>query len=167
MAVEIPEEIGNTDIKRLLAGLVIFDFQLAKSSAADQSDGFPVEADMTRLVDRIGDILSWVTYASSQPLQDAPETHGRIYYPVPVFEEVPEPSNIDVNRLRDSIKLFYMEMVFSQSARNTNGIGTFDTGRALSYIASITSMVEDYIKPRTPNDLPNVSPINPLVGPGN
>ena len=146
--------------------LVDFHYQLAKASAADQTDGFPVEADMTRLEDRIEDLAVKWTFLTTQPFLDAPETHGRAMYAVPMIEEVADPSNRDVRRLMNFIEMIHREVTLSQSARMTNGIGVHDAERGLSYINNMRGLVADYIKLRTPNDFPEVSPRNPQVGPG-
>ena len=146
--------------------LVDFHYQLAKASAADQTDGFPVEADMTRLEDRIEDLAVKWTFLTTQPFLDAPETHGRAMYAVPMIEEVADPSNRDVRRLMNFIEMIHREVTLSQSACMTNGIGVHDAERGLSYINNMRGLVADYIKLRTPNDFPEVSPRNPQVGPG-
>lgn len=166
MADEIPTSISNMDIVYVDELLVDFHYQLAKASAADQTDGFPVEADMIRLKDRIGDLAAKWSFLSQQPFLDAPETHGRAMYDVPMFEEVNEPSNRDVKRLMNFVEMIHREVTLSQSSRMTNGIGAHDTARGLSYIENLTGLVDNYIEIRTPNDFPEVSPKEPQVGPG-
>lgn len=163
---DIPEAISNMDVVYVDELLVDFRYQLAKSSAADQTDGFPVEADMVRLKDRIVDLAVKWTFLTAQPHLDAPETHGRAVYKVPVIEEVAEPSNRDVRRLINFIEMIYREVTLSQSAVMTNGISTHDAERGLSYINNLRGLVADYIETRTPNDFPEVSPRYPQVGPG-
>ena len=166
MADEIPTSISNMDVVYVDELLIDFHFQLAKASAADQTDGMPVEADMTRLEDRIEDLAVKWEFLSTQPFLDAPETHGRALYIVPMFEDVAEPSNRDVKRLMNFIEMIHREITLSQSARMTNGIGGHDSERGLTYINNLRGLVNDYIKPRTPNDFPEVSPKAPQVGPG-
>jgi hypothetical protein len=163
---DIPEAISNMDVVYVAELLVDSHYQLAKASAADQTDGFPVEADMIRLEDRIEDLNAKWEFLSAQPFLDSPETHGRAMFPVPMFEEVTEPSNRDVRRLMNFIEMFHMEIVLGQSARMTNGIGVHDSARGISYIGNLRGLVQDYIKARTPNDFPEVSPRSPQVGPG-
>ena len=163
---ELPDAISNMDVVYVDRLLVDFHYQLAKASAADQSDGFSVEADMVRLEDRIGDLSVKTTFLAETPLLDAPETQGRTLYEVPLFEEVPEPSNRDVIRLMHFIELIHREITHSQSARLANGIAGHDAERMVSYIANLEGLVTNYIKLRTPNDHPEVSPKNPQVGPG-
>lgn len=62
-------------------------------------------------------------------------------YKVPMFEEVSELSM-------------------------TNGIGVHDSARGISYINNLRGLVVEYIKLRTPNDFPEVSPKQEQVGPG-
>ena len=162
----IPAAISNMDVVYVAELLVDFHFQLAKASAADQTDGFPVEADMIRLKDRIEDLATKWEFVSAQPFLDAPETHGRALYPVPSFAEVSMPSNRDVKRIMNFIEMIYRETVLSQSARMTNGVGVHDAARGNSYIGNLRGLVTDYIEPRTPNDFPEVSPKEPAVGPG-
>lgn len=163
---EIPDAISNMDVVYVDELLVDFHFQLAKASAADQTDGFPIEADMTRLEDRIEDLAVKWEFLSQIPHLDCPETHGRAMYKVPVFEEVAEPSNRDVKRLMNFIEMIHREITFSQSARMTNGINGHDAERGVSYIDNLRGLVTEYIKLRTPNDFPEVSPKAPQVGPG-
>lgn len=163
---DIPQAISNMDVVYVDELLVDFHYQLAKASAADQTDGFPVEADMTRLEDRIEDLAVKWAFLTTQPFLDAPETHGRAMYPVPTIEAVTDPSNRDVRRLMNFIEMIHREITLSQSARMTNGIGVHDAERGLSYINNMRTLVADYIKLRTPNDFPEVSPRYPQVGPG-
>lgn len=163
---ELPTAISNMDLVYVGELLVDFHYQLAKASAADQADGFPVEADMNRLEDRIGDLAAKWDFLAQQPFLDAPETHGRALYTIPLFEEVAEPSNRDVKRLMHFIEMVHREIVLCQSARMASGIGEHDATRGLSYIANLTGLVENYIKIRTPNDFPEVSPKEEQVGPG-
>lgn len=146
--------------------LVDFHYQLAKAAAADWSDGFIVEADMIRLEDRIEDLSVKTTFLAETPLLDAPETQGRTLYEVPVFEEVSEPSNRDVIRLMHFIEMIHRELTHSQSARLANGIGVHDAERMVTYVNNLSGLVTKYIKQRTPNDHPEVSPKQPQVGPG-
>lgn len=164
---DLPTEISNMDITYADSLIVDFHYQVAKSSAADQADGFPLEADMIRLEDRIGDLEAKLAFLSVTPLLDAPETHGRALYEVPTFTEVPIPSNRDIVRIMNFLEMFHREMTLSQSSRMTNGISGHDSGRYMSYISNLRGLIENYIKERTPNDFPEVSPKEPQVGPGN
>jgi len=166
MANELPTAISNMDVVYATKLIVDFHYQVAKASAADQTDGFPVEADMVRLEDRIGDLSAKLAFLAETPYLDMPESHGRALYPVPMFEEVPEPSNRDIQRIMHFLEAVHREMVFGQSARMTNGISEHDTVRNVSYVDNLRGLVEKYIKPRTPNDFPEVSPKAPQVGPG-
>ena len=87
-------------------------------------------------------------------------------YKVPMFEDVSELSNRDVKRLMNFIEMIHREVVLSQSARMTNGIGVHDSARGISYINNLRGLVVEYIKLRTPNDFPEVSPKQEQVGPG-
>lgn len=166
MAEELPTEISNMDIVYATKLIVDFHYQVAKASAADQTDGFPVAADMTRLEDRIDDLSVKLEFLSQTPHLDMPESHGRALFPVPMFEEVSDPSNRDIQRIMHFLEAMHREMVFGQSARMTNGISEHDATRNVSYIDNLHGLVENYIKPRTPNDFPEVSPKAPQVGPG-
>jgi len=163
---DIPAQISNMDIVYVDELLADAHYSIAKSSAADQTDGFPVAADMTRLKDRIEDLAVKWAFLSAQPFLDAPETHGRALYAVPPIAEVAIPSNRDVKRIMNFIEMIYREITLSQSARMTNGIGVHDAERGLSYINNLRGLVTDYIELRTPNDFPEVSPKEPQVGPG-
>jgi len=163
---DIPTEISNMDIVYAAKLVVDFHYQLAKAPAADQTDGFPVAADMTRLEDRIGDLSLKLEFLARTPHLDMPESHGRALFPVPMFEEVPDPSNRDIQRIMHFLEAMHREMIFGQSARMTNGISEHDATRNVSYIANMRGLVEDYIKLRTPDDFPEVSPKAPQVGAG-
>lgn len=163
---DMPKDISNMDVVYVAELLIDFHYQLAKASAADQTDGFPVEADMIRLEDRIEDLAVKWAFLSNQPFLDAPETHGRAMYAVPVFAEVSTVSNRDVKRLMNFIEMIHREVVLSQSSRMTNGIGVHDAARGLTYLANLRGLVTEYIKIRTPNDFPEVSPKAEQVGPG-
>ena len=163
---EIPTAISNMDIVYVDRLLVDFHYQLAKASAADQVDGFPVEADMVRLKDRIEDLATKWEFLSRTPFLDFPETHGRELFEVPVFAEVSIPSNRDIQRLMHFIEAMHREFTLCQSSRQTNGIIAHDAARGDSYIENLRGLVSEYIELRTPNDFPEVDPRAPQVGAG-
>ena len=163
---DIPTEISNMDVVYVDELLADAHYSVAKSSAADQTDGFPVAADMTRLKDRIEDLAVKWAFLTAQPFLDAPETHGRALYAVPEIADTPPVSNRDVKRIMNFIEMIYREVTLSQSARMTNGIGVHDAERGLSYINNLRGLVAEYIELRTPNDFPEVSPKEAAVGAG-
>ena len=163
---ELPTAISNMDIVYVDRLLVDFHYQLAKSSAADQVDGFPVAADMVRLKDIIEDLSVKWEFLSARPFLDFPETHGRELFKVPMFAEVLEPSNRDVIRLMHFIEAMHREFTRCQSSRQTNGIIEHDAIRGTSYVGNLRGLVTEYIEIRTPNDHPEVDPRMPQVGPG-
>lgn len=164
---EIPDKIANADIAYVAALLRDIHFELAKSASADQVDGFQNQADMVRLEDFIGDLDTKFKFFASTAVMDYPKTHGIAYFDYPKFKEVAEPSNRDVVYILRKIEMMHREWGMCDSSRNANSIGVHDAARGISYIETLQALINDYIKPRTPNDYPETTPRMPAVGPGN
>lgn len=163
---KIPEEIPNMQLCYIAAFLRDTHYSICKSQAADQSDGFAVEADLIRLKDRIADLrVQWDTFAAL-PLLDCPETHGCLRYPYPQLEELAVPENKDIQLLANMVSMMHFEWGTSQSARLQTGIQMHDHTRGITYLDNLTKIVDEYITPRTPNDWNDSAPEQDRVGPG-
>lgn len=163
---EIPEQIPNMQICYVLSFLRDWHYSIGKSQAADQADGFPVLADMTRLKDRIADIKVQWGFLANVPLLDCPESHGILQHKVPKLEEISEPENKDVKLIMNYIRMMHFEFVTCQSARMITGIQIHDKLRGETYFDSLEKLVTEYIDPRTPNDWPDAAPEEAQVGGG-
>ena len=163
---QLPTEIPNMQLTYILAYLRDFHYSVGKSQAADQADGFPVLADMTRLKNRIEDMKVQWEFVASLPLLDCPESHGILQHIVPVLEDLPNPENKDVKYVMNFIRMMHFEMATCQSARMITGIQQHDAERGRQYLANIEKFVMDYIEPRTPNDWPDAAPEEGQVGSG-
>jgi hypothetical protein len=163
---EVPKEIPNMQLCYIAAYLRDWHFSVLKSQAADQADGFPVEADMIRLKDRIEDMKVQWDFLASLPLLDCPETHGCMMYEYPQLEELDVPENKDIRLIADMLAMMHFEWGSSQSARLLTGIQAHDYQRGKTYLDNIQKLIDEYISIRTPNDWPDAAPEKGRVGSG-
>jgi hypothetical protein len=162
----LPERIPNMQICYVASYLRDWHYSVNKSQAADQADGFVVMADLVRLKDRVADALIQWAFLHEMPLLDCPESHGVLDYEVPVLEDLPEPENKDVKLISNMLVMVHREFVTCQSARLITGIQEWDYGRGVTYFNNITTLIDSYIEPRTPNDWPKAAPEEDQVGAG-
>lgn len=163
---EVPKQIPNMQLCYIAAYLRDWHFSILKSQAADQADGFPVEADMIRLKDRIADMKVQWDFIATLPLLDCPETHGCMVYEYPQLEDLSVPENKDIRLIADMLAMMHFEWGTSQSARLLTGIQEHDYKRGVSYLENIQKLIDEYISVRTPNDWPDAAPEYGQVGPG-
>lgn len=163
---ELPERIPNMQLCYVAAHLDDWYYGIMKSQAADIADGFPVAADMVRLKDRIGDLIAQWEFLHSKPLLDCPESQGVLDFEYPKLDELPEPENKDVKLIANMIVLMHNEFARCQSARQITGIIDFDYERGVAFFDNISSLVSEYIEPKTPSDYPKSSPEQERVGAG-
>lgn len=161
-----PTEIPNMDLCYAAASLRNWYISIMKSQSADQADGFPIEADMIRLKDRVGDLKVKWDHINEQPFLDCPEAQGCVVYAYPQLDELAIPENDDIIHIGNMIKLMHFEWGSSQSARMANGLQKFDYDRGVAFLGKVSSLIDNYITDRTPNDWPEASPEQAPVGPG-
>ena len=163
---DIPQKIPNMQLCYIAGYLRDWHFSILKSQAADQADGFPVEADMVRLKDRIADMKVQWEFLAGLPLLDCPETHGCLVYDYPQLEDLAVPENKDIMLIANMLSMMHFEWGTSQSARLQTGIQIHDYTRGLTYLDNISKLIDEYVSIRTPNDWPDASPEQGRVGPG-
>jgi len=163
---DVPTKIPNMQLCYIAGYLRDWHYSVLKSQAADQADGFPVEADMVRLKDRIADMKVQWEFLAALPLLDCPETHGCFVYEYPQLEDLATPENKDIMLIANMLTMMHFEWGTSQSARLQTGIQEHDYARGLTYMDNLTKLIDEYISIRTPNDWPDAAPEQGRVGPG-
>ncbi|OYT64171.1 hypothetical protein B6U67_00785 [Methanosarcinales archaeon ex4484_138] len=163
----LPEKISNISILNFLHHLRDAHYEVGKCASSGQTDGFTVEADLKRLKDMIADLHKLWEFICLEPSLDCPESSHTIYYEVPKIDVItPTPENRDIQYILMYIKMMYMEMANSQSARLVTGLQPADKERGKAYLDRIDVFVKDYLETNTPNDFPKATPEEPTPTPG-
>lgn len=155
--------VCNTDVFSLHRRINRFMFELIKSqsSGVSQTMGFDTE----RVLKYLASIKALMTWITSQPLLDLPETGPQ---PVMLLENTPV-TNMENESVYDLVMLFSLlrdELANSQSARLSTGLLKYDHDRALAIVTKMELFVTAYIGVSEPLDLPESSPMVASTGPG-
>lgn len=156
--------VNNHDIAGIHRRVNRFIVEMIKS--VSNAGSLMNEFDQKRLASYLGAIKAYVSWVTSQPALDLPETSPRIY-PLdnnPVYELVENESVVDVVRM---LELVRDEVVNSQSARNAAGLTKFDEARLLAIVVKVENFLNTYIADITPLDLPESSPMRVAATAGN
>lgn len=156
-----PAQMANCDVVHIASRVVRAIYGLSVSQAAGQGDGFPIEADLTRTKDALGDLVKIIDCYAVEPSLDCPESNGLLFFDIPPFPALDEVQNVDVKALMNRLKIMYVEMVNAQSGRLTTGFNPNDINRLKTYITSMQRLITDYIEQETPNDYPESVPTVP------
>ena len=164
--------IDNFDVYNLLERIRAVALEVAGSQSSSMANGLHPD-DAARFVDFISDIRRFFDYIAALPLRDLPETHNRIAYALPSYEEVPAPqslSNKDCAALMMQLLTFWWEVANSQSARLVSGMWRTSSGPGdqTRWKAALDAMEEyvRFIADTQPSDRPESSPWQAPTGPG-
>jgi len=154
-----PPGIFNLDATYLADKIARYagEVQLSVSSNV----AFVNEFDMARLQGYLTDIDRAVTYINNQPQLDLPESHPMLHsiQPFPALRNLESDEWDHVVRL---LRAGYIELVNSQSARLGAGLMPFDSRRVSALVAKCRQWLDDYVSARSPMDLPETSPQEPM-----
>lgn len=123
------------------------------------------EFDMARALKYLGDLDAAVAYVLAQPQLDMPESHPTAHplEPMPVMPDMENDELDHVVRLLNAARL---ELINSQSSRMAAGLLPFDANRVTSLVAKNRQWLTTYVQERSPMDLPETSPQEPMTGSG-
>ncbi len=156
-------KVCNTDVFSLHRRINRFMYELIKSqsSGVSQTMGF----DTARVLKYLASIKALMTWITSQPLLDLPETGPQ---PVMLLENTPI-TNLENESVYDLVMMFSLlrdELANSQSARLSTGLLKYDHDRATAIVTKMELFVNSYISQSEPLDLPESSPLVASTGGG-
>ncbi len=156
-------QVFNNDIAGLYSRINRYITELIKCASSNVAD--INEHDRARIGAYITALQFYINWSTSQPFLDLPETHPKTIE----LENAPEIPLIENLMVADLISLLVRgrdEIINSQSARNSNGIISFDLARINAVLTKIRSFLLEYVDKVTPVDMPESSPKYPDTGTG-
>ena len=126
---------------------------------------FTNEFDMARMLKYLDDVDAAVAYVTAQPQLDMPESHP-ILHAIEAFPPIPNMESDELDHVARLMLAARTEIINSQSARMGSGFLPFDSKRVTALIAKTRQWLVDYVQKRSPMDLPETSPQQPMTGPG-
>ena len=140
----------------------IEEAQKSQSSSVSLTNAF----DVTRLSTYLDSIDRYHAWVMAQPQLDLPETTPRLYQ----LDAGPDVGvTLESDDLDDIVRMLVLtrdELVNSQSSRNGSGMQSHDSVRLTAIVAKCRAFIESYVKPTTPLDLPESTPMRSVTGPG-
>jgi hypothetical protein len=121
--------------------------------------------DMERLQNYLTDIDFAISYITSQPQLDLPESHPMLNAIQP-FPDMRDMESDEFDHVVRLLRSGYIELVNSQSARLGAGLMGFDARRVTALVAKTRAWLNDYVSKRSPMDLPETSPQQLMSPPG-
>jgi hypothetical protein len=120
---------------------------------------------MARMLRYCDDIDAAVAYVLAQPQLDMPESHP-ILHDIEPFPELPNMESDELDHVARLLRAGRTELVNSQSARMGAGLLPFDARRVSALIEKTRQWLTTYVQARSPMDLPETSPQQPMTGSG-
>lgn len=156
-------KVLNHDIASLVRRLNRFKSELHKSVSSGVSE---ISAyDMTRLKAYLNSLSEFKAWMIAQPLLDLPESS-------PFEQDLGEPAelgdveNDDIDAVLKLLNLLELELVNSQSARLSAGLGSHDAVRFDMMMTKMGNFLNNYVGAAGSLDLPESSPGFIVSGPG-
>jgi hypothetical protein len=156
--------VFNTDIFGLVRRLNRAIFELIKSASANIIDMNAF--DQGRLTAYIGGLRSYVAWVVAQPQLDLPESSPD---PIQIAAGPQIPASMENDAIMDLVEMLRrarVELVNSQSARQSTGLITYDHNRFLSILNKAENFLNQYIKIVQPVDAPESTPRDSDTGTG-
>lgn len=147
--------VYNHDLVGIWNRVNRFTVELVNSVSANTSQVNTFDLD--RLKSYLNNIRKYLSWITSQPLLDLPETTPRLYI-LEAPAAVPEMDNEEVADIVRMFELARDEVVNSQSARQGSGMVPFDVRRITAVIDKTEAFLSTYVEVVTPIDLPESSP---------
>ena len=153
----------NTDIDGFVrrANRYIMEIAKAQSSSVSGTMSF----DVARAESYLAGLRKYVTYITSMPILDLPET-GPSEIDLPPKVVVPRMENDSSYDLCALFKLMVDEISDSQSSRIPTNLLPFDKTRVLAIMDRADNFIDNFIKVVDPLDNPETSPGTPSTGSG-
>ena len=156
-------KVLNHDIVGLYNRINRFLEEIHKSSSSLVSEYN--EFDMIRSKSYLTAIDRYHDWVVAQPQLDLPETSPKEYELLPP----PEVGRVENESVNDLLRIFTLtrdSLINAQSARKPAGLESFDSARLRAITSKARKLLEDYVEPITPLDLPESSPQAPSSGAG-
>lgn len=154
-----PPGVYNLDICYLADKVARYagEVQMSVSSNLAATNQF----DFERLTTYLGDIDKAIEYVLNQPQLDLPESHPMLH-PIQPFPAMRDMESDEMDHVVRLLRAGYIELVNSQSSRQGAGLLPFDSRRVSSLVAKCRQWLTDYVAVRSPMDLPETSPQQPM-----
>ena len=123
------------------------------------------EADKRRLKSYTAATRVFIQWVTDQPILDLPESFPRSY-PFDAIVEAKTVENEMVNDVLNMLRNLQVEIRNSQSATASNNYITHDVTRWFNVLTKIDNYIDVYAETASPLDLPESSPMNEGVTPG-
>ena len=161
--ISVTNKTCNTDIDGFVrrANRYIMEVAKAQSSSVSGTMSF----DVARAKSYITGLRKYMTYITSQPILDLPET-GPSEIDLPPKIVVPRMENDSSYDLCALLKLTVDELSDSQSSRIPTNLLPFDKLRIVAILDRADNFIENFIKVVDPLDNPETSPGTPSTGSG-
>jgi hypothetical protein len=160
---KIPNETYNMDIVTIVRYLDRFVFEVWKSVSSGFSD--TTDHDITRLNEYLARIRGYHAFCMSLPLLDLPDSSPCLYE----LQEPHDTSTCENEALDQMIRVLQrgrLELVASQSSRRSNGLQSHDSARLMAVVERAQNLLDEYIIPLQPTDLPESTPHRDVTGHG-
>lgn len=154
---------SNHDVLGLDNRLNRFIKEVQDSNSANTSQY--TDADKIRLKTYTGAFIQYIDWVIDQPTLDLPESFPRSYD----FDQLNPAKQLENEMVNDVVNMFtnlQTEVRNSQSATASNNYLMHDVLRWKAVITKINNYIDNYADAVTPLDLPESSPQNPGVTPG-
>jgi hypothetical protein len=155
--------VYNSDIEFLHKKISRAIVELSHSQSASTSQ--MIAPDQTRLQSYLEALKTAKSWVIGQPILDLPETH-----PLQIdLEEVDALPAIENDAIVNAIRLLSaldIELVNSQSARNSSGLNVHDAKRFDDIVTKAELFLTGYIAVATPIDEPESSPMRAMTPSG-
>ena len=156
-------EIFNNDIAGLYSRANRYVTELIKCASANVAD--INQHDRLRIEQYVNALQAFINWSVQQPFLDLPETHPKLV-PLENAPLIPPIENMMIADIINLIVRLRDEIINSASARNSNGIISFDLNRINAVLQKVRSFLLDYVDIVNPVDLPESSPMYPDTGSG-
>jgi len=154
-----PYGVYNLDVTYLADKLARYAAEVQMSVSSNVA--FVNEFDMARLHGYLTDIDSAMAYILAQPQLDLPESHPMLN-PIQPFPDMRDMESDEWDHVVRLLRSGYIELVNSQSARLGAGLMPFDARRVSALVAKTRQWLTEYVSKRSPMDLPETSPQQPM-----
>ena len=154
-----PSGVYNLDVTYLADKLARYAAEVQMSVSSNVA--FVNEFDMARLHGYLTDIDSAMAYILAQPQLDLPESHPMLN-PIQPFPDMRDMESDEWDHVVRLLRSGYIELVNSQSARLGAGLMPFDARRVSALVAKTRQWLTEYVSKRSPMDLPETSPQQPM-----
>lgn len=156
-------KVQNHDIVAMIRVMRRFEKELEKSVSSGVSELSAF--DLGRLVSYVDALTKLKAFTVAQPALDLPES-SPLEVELGELEALAEVENDNIAYLLNLFRVFKIELVNSQSARNPSGLINHDGKRFDSYVAKVNEYIK-YIGETSPLDYPESSPMVAGTGAGN